>query len=253
MADVIHRDSIASPGANLSQIPGAAPLRNHRRERYAWLRSTGMPPVEAYRAAGFGKGEQSEAVDPFHADRGNAYRLDRMKPIAVRIEHLCRQNDGEESRRAKARRLEEFLWQILEADIRGLWEIQEVPELDKNGKPRRGKDGKPLTYRRQRARFISELPEDLAKLVEKVSVTESGRTVVSTYSRLQANIELRRLLGIGTNPTEPVGEFARLTDEQLLASLKAQAEQLGVPITLRYDFPAEAIGHQRPEPGRLSE
>jgi hypothetical protein len=229
-----------APGSLLPSAPGAAPLRNGKRERYCWLRSTGMPPVEAYRSAGFGLGEHSQADDPYHTDRGNSARLERLKPIRERINYLCLQNDSEESRRAKARRLEEFLWKILEADIRSLWEVQEVPERDKHGKPVLDRHGNPITYRRQRAKFISELPEDLAKLVEKVSVTESGRTVISTYSRLQANIELRRLLGIGNAPADQVGEFTRLTDEQLLASLKQQAEQLGVPITLRYDFPAEA-------------
>jgi hypothetical protein len=52
---------------------------------------------------------------------------------------------------------------------------------------------------------------------------------------LQANAELRKLLGIGAT-TRDDGDLARLTDQELVAQLANQARELGIEVDLTYRF-----------------
>ena len=88
---------------------------------------------------------------------------------------------------------EEVLWLVHEADVADLWEIVDVPKFDKDGNPVLDKDGNAVMEKIQRPRLMSELPEDLQRVVESVSIDGHARMVPKVYSKLQANAELRVL------------------------------------------------------------
>lgn len=215
---------VAPLPAPLPPPVGARPLRNPKHERYARARSILMPKIEAYRYAGLGG-------DDTHADRGNASKLERKQPIIDRITWLCRQD--EDVLAEKRRRLEEFLWLVHDSDPCELWEVRERPKLDDEGEPIIDAAGETVMVRHERAKFVSELPEDLRRVVEAIEVTKYGDVVPKTYSKMQANQELRKLLGIGAVRDDLAGgEFERLSDEQLFSELVRLANELQVPVTL---------------------
>jgi hypothetical protein len=185
------------------------------------------PKADAYRQSGY----KSESD---HAAAGNASRLLRRQDVQDRIAYWTRQE--EELLQAKRRRLEEFLWNIHEANIAQMWEMQEVPAYDRKGNPIIDNDtGKQATKFVQRPRNIAEMPEDVQRAVENISINEAGFVVPKPYSKLQANAELRKLLGIGA-VTRDDGELSRLSDQELVAQLANQAKELGIEVDLTYRF-----------------
>ncbi len=224
------RDTIAGIGTSIVpalEIPGSRPLHNRRLERFCHLCAQMRPKADAYRQAGY----KSESD---HAAAGNASRLLRRIDVQDRIAYWTRQE--EEILQAKRRRLEEFLWNIHEANIAQMWEMQEVPAYDRKGNPIiDGETGKPATKLVQRPKAIHEMPEDVQRAVESISINEAGFVVPKPYSKLQANQELRKLLGIGVTNRED-GELSRLSDQELVAQLANQARELGVEIDLSYRF-----------------
>src|SRR5262249_32624228 len=114
-------------------------------------------------------------------------------------------------------------------------EIVEVEKHDKKGNPVLDADGKPVMVKRQQLRMLADMPEDVRRTIESISVDERGRLVAKTYSKLQANQELRKLLGIGVaNGAGDDGEVHKLSDAKLIAQLAHQAKDLGIEIDLRY-------------------
>ena len=213
----------------LLEAPGAKPLANVMHERYARLRSLLRPKADAYR--------QAFEIDPdgdydHHAARGNASKVERRDDVQARIAFLTRQ--PEEVLAAKRQRLEEMLWLIHEANVADMWEMVEVPKLDKQGKEILGEDGEPLMKWVQRPKKIGEMPEDVQRAVEAITINEAGFVIPKPYSKLQANMELRKLLGIGSIARED-GEL-RLSDAELVAELARQARELGIEIDLSYRF-----------------
>src|ERR1700729_2612483 len=150
-------------------FPGFAPLRNDQHEKFAFRRALLMPKAEAYRAAGW------TAKDD-HAAAGNASRLERRPDVAARIAYLRRHGD-EQILHAKRERLEEFLWTVHESNIAALWETVEVEKRDKKGNVILGEDGKPVMVKRQVPKLLSDLPEDVARVVETCGVDENGRVI----------------------------------------------------------------------------
>jgi hypothetical protein len=210
----------------LATIPGALPLRNPRHEAFCRARSLLAPKIEAYRHAELGGHD-------VHADRGNASKLERKPTIRDRIAYLCRQDV--EILTQKRKRLEEFLWLVHDTKHSDLWEVSERPKLDGDGDPVLDDEGNPKMVRYERAKFLSELPDDLQRAVEAVEINKFGDMVPKTYSKMQANAELRKLLGIGVNADDRNGsEFERLSDQQLLSELSRRANELGVPVTLGF-------------------
>lgn len=212
------------------EIEGASPLKSRKHERFCWLMAQLRPKADAYRQCGFKSCSDHDA-------NGNAARLLRRADVQERIAYLSRQE--EDILQAKRRRIEEALWLMHEVNPADLWETVEGPVLhksgDKKGEPVLGDDGQPLTYKYQRPKMLSDLPEDVQRAVESVSVSENGWAIPKTYSRLQVNGELRKLLGIGT-VTRDDGELSRLSDAELVAELSRQAKELGVEIDLSYRF-----------------
>jgi hypothetical protein len=127
-----------------------------------------------------------------------------------------------------------MLWLIHEANVADMWEMVQVPKLDKQGKEILGEDGEPLMKWVQRPKKIGEMPEDVQRAVEAITINEAGFVIPKPYSKLQANMELRKLLGIGSIARED-GEL-RLSDAELVAELARQARELGIEIDLSYRF-----------------
>ncbi len=218
------------PPESVTLVPmvllGSNPLRDPKKERFCRLRAVLRPKADAYRQSG----HKSESD---HAAAGNASRLERRQDISERIAYLSRQE--EEILRIKRDRIEELLWTIHESNVADMWTMVEVPAYDRQGKPILDGDGNPTTKMVQRPKNIHDMPEDVQRSIEVVTINEAGFVVPKPYSKLQANQELRKLLGIGT-PIRDDGELSRLSDAELVAQLAAQARELGVEIDLSYRF-----------------
>jgi len=210
-------------------FPGSMPLRNDRHEKFAFKRALLMPKAEAYRSAGW-------AARDDHAAAGNASRLERRADVAERIAYL--QRTGREANfRAKRHRLEEFLWNVHESRISDLWETVEVEKRDKKGNAVLDAEGKPIMVKRQVPRLLSELSEDAQRVIETCSVDGNGRVVPKLYSKMQANQELRKLLGIGIlTADDDADDPSRLSDEALIARLAELSRMLGIDIDLSCNF-----------------
>ena len=92
-----------------------------------------------------------------------------------------------------------------------------------------------LKVKKERPRLLSDLPPDIARLVEDVTIDSKGRLIPKLYSKLQASKELRAMLNIG-RPEERITDLSRLSDTELVAQLAEQAKELGIEIDLNYRF-----------------
>jgi hypothetical protein len=206
--------------------PGSQPLRNTKHERFARLRAMLRPKGEAFRQCGLRAATDKIAVD-------SAWRLEHRKDVSDRIAYLSRQD--EELLRAKRRRLEESLWHQLEADIGNLFETIEVPKLNRKGERILDKDGNPVTHKRQVLRDLQTLLPELRHAIESVGIDAKGVATAKLVSKLQANQELRKMLGLD-KPAPGQNEYDRLSDAELVNELAKQADVLGVKIDLSYKF-----------------
>ena len=114
------------------------------------------------------------------------YRRD----VRDRIAFLVRQEEGVLAEKRK--RIEQTLWAIHEADIGDLWETYETTKVDQDGKAETDEAGNMLKVKKERPRLLSDLPPDIARLVEDVTIDSKGRLIPKLYSKLQASKELRR-------------------------------------------------------------
>jgi hypothetical protein len=80
-----------------------------------------------------------------------------------------------------------------QANVADLWETVQVPKFDQDGNPVLDKGGNAVMEKSQRPRLMSELQEDLQRVMESVSIDGHGRMVPKVCSKLQANAELRIL------------------------------------------------------------
>ncbi len=197
----------------IPEIAGARPLRNPAHERYARARSLLVPRVEAYRDAGLG-GED------YHADRGNAAKLERKQATLDRIAFLTRQ--PEEVLAAKRARIEAFLWAAHETNYADFWTTRTIDILDDDGEP----TGETKTV--QDLRLFSELAPEQQRMIQSLKFTERGRPILEIYSSMEANKELRKLLGLGSADREDGDEFGKLTDVDLFAEIMREAKELGI-------------------------
>jgi hypothetical protein len=106
---------------------------------------------------------------------------------------------------------------------------------DKKGNEIIDEGGSPKCRKRERPRLLTDLPPDLAALIEDVTIDSRGRAIPKLYSKLQAREELRAMLNIG-RPEERATDLSRLSDAKLVAQLADQAKQLGIEIDLNYRF-----------------
>ena len=90
------------------------------------------------------------------------------------------------------------------------------------------------TELRVRPKPLTDLPPDLAKLIEDVQVDNRGRLIPRLYSKERANKELRNLLNLSAKSEAP--DVTKLSDAELIETLARQARELGIEIDLSYSF-----------------
>ena len=147
---------------------GSKPLKNNTHERYARFRAQALPRMVAFRKAG------NVAKNDCNAE-ANSFRLDKKPGVRERIDYLTRQ--AQERVIEKRQRLEETLWAIHEADIGDYFETHEVAKTGKDGELETASDGKMLAVRKQRPKLLSDLPPELRKLIEDVTVDRNGNVI----------------------------------------------------------------------------
>jgi hypothetical protein len=209
---------------------GSKRLKNNLHERYARLRAAAQPRIVAFRKAGY-------IAKNDHVADANSFRLERKRGVRERIEFMTHQ--VEERIAEKRAAIEEMLWAVHEADLADYFETYNAIERDDTGQPALS------TETRVRPKLLTELPPELAALIEDVTIDAKGRAIPKLYSKMQASKELRSMLNIG-KPVE-AADISRLSDAELVAQLKAQAQELGIEIDLNYRFlqrPADDKGQQ---------
>jgi hypothetical protein len=92
-----------------------------------------------------------------------------------------------------------------------------------------------VTIRRQVLRDLQTLPPELRHAIESVGVDANGNTTAKLVSKLQANQEIRKLLGLDKQQ-EIKNDLSRLSDAELVNELSRQANELGIKIDLSYKF-----------------
>lgn len=211
------------PAASLPApiVPGALPLRNTRHESYAKLRALNIPACNA---------AQQSGLEPRN---GAVTKLERNRKIKERIAWWARQD--EEILREKRAKLEQFLWAVHDCNYADFWDLADEEVLDEDGEP----TGE--TRKVQKLKFFADVPRDMQLLVESLKYTEKGRPILSLYSKMQANMELRKLNMIGggnkVEAAEGADDYGRLTDAELVEAIARQARELG-----RYDQLFASIG-----------
>ena len=209
--------------------PGSRALKNAKYEKYCRLRASAQPRITAYREVGW----HSKRDDNAYA---NACRLERRPGIRDRIAYLTRQ--AEDRIAEKRARIEERLWAIHEADPADYFESYQAIERDHNGRPVPINPDDPnsalSTEVRERPKLLEDLPPEVRKVIEDITIDSKGRAVPKLYSKLQANKELRAMLNIGAKQSAP--DVTQLSDAELIAQLAQQAEDLGIEIDLNYSF-----------------
>jgi terminase small subunit-like protein len=205
--------------------PGSRALKNVKYEKYCRLRASAQPRIAAYREAGWETSDDDDAYS-------NACRLERRPGVRERIEYLSHQD--EELVAEKRRRIEETLWSMHEADIGEFFETYEIAKTDKNGNIETNANGNMLTIEEERPRKLSNIPAEIRRNIEKVTIDGKGRVVPQLYSKLAASQELRKMLNIGR--ADDRSDVSRLSDAELVQQLSDQAKQLRVDINLNYSF-----------------
>jgi hypothetical protein len=104
-----------------------------------------------------------------------------------------------------------------------------------DGKAETDEAGNMLKVKKERPRLLSDLPPEIARLIEDVTIDSKGRLIPKLYSKLQASKELRAMLNTG-RPEERATDLSRLSDAELVAQLADQAKELGIEIDLNYRF-----------------
>ena len=207
--------------------PGSRALKNAKYEKYCRLRASALPRIQAYREVGW----RSRRDDVAYI---NACRLERRPEIQDRIAYLTRQE--EELVVEKRRRIEEQLWAIHEADIGEFFETYEVAKTDKNGNIETDENGNMVTIEKERPRRLSNIPAEMRRNIEKVTIDGKGPAMPQLYSKLAASQELRKMLNIGGQKDHPETDVSRLSDAELIQQLTDQAKELGIEINLNYSF-----------------
>jgi len=217
---------------------GADTLFAPHHEKYARLRAMLMPRYKAYREAFAGDADDVSVMSNEVATAGAA-QLERTNQAVVdRINYLMRQDVDQ--LQAKRQRLEAGLWQLHEADIGDLFESVEIPRKNRNGDQILDKHGNPVMRKAWRVRDLDSLPPELRQAIETLTLDSDGNiTTAKLVSKIQANQELRKLLGLDRQQQAVQSDLSRLTDAELVAELSRQANELGVKIDLSYKFGGE--------------
>jgi hypothetical protein len=222
--DSFMSDEIENSSPPNNEAPGSFPLRNARREMYCRERALCSSPLLAYRAAGF------KSCDN-HAARGNAVKLERSAAVRDRIAYLTRQD--EDVIRAKREKLEGYLFAVHNFDIADYYVDVERPLLTKDGDPVLGRDGKPILRTVQELRPFSDLAAEQRAIIQGLKYTDSGRPILELGTKMQANIELRKMHGIGAAAKSIGDEFSSMSMDELKAFIAREQITLGITELVR--------------------
>jgi hypothetical protein len=204
---------------DMSDNAAAKPLKHPKYEIFARQRALNQSPLIAGQIAGL------------NYDRRNLFRIEKKPAVAARIAWLSR--DEEENLRRKRRRLEEFLWDVLESDRADFYETVEIALTDRNGMPILDRNGRPRTRTINQLKPLERLSPTQRRLIESISYTESGKPNLKLVSKEYAHRELRRMIGGNAEQTiEKTNSFANYSDAELFAELGRLAEELGIKTTL---------------------
>jgi hypothetical protein len=197
----------------------AKPLKHPKYEIFARQRALNQSPLIAGQIAGL------------NYDRRNLFRIEKKPAVAARIAWLSR--DEEENLRGKRRRLEEFLWDVLESDRANFYETVEIDLTDRNGMPILDRNGRPRKRTINQLKPLERLSPTERRLIESISYTDSGKPNLKLVSKEYAHRELRKMIGGDAEQTiEKTNSFANYSDAELFAELGRLAEELGIKTTL---------------------
>jgi len=164
-------DALALPS------PGSRHLRTQNRKSIAACEQPCSRAPRPTREAGWN--DRSDAGAYSHA-----CRLEHRPGVKDRIAFLSRQ--AEELIAVKRQRIEEQLWAIAGGNIQDFFETHETVQLDHTGQPitttkinENTGEMEPAvsTELRVRPKLLTDLPPDLAKLIEDVQVDTRGRLI----------------------------------------------------------------------------
>jgi hypothetical protein len=141
--------------------PGSLPLRNRRQELYAQERALFNSGTVSARNAGYNG----------HVDVV-ASELERKPKVQARIAYLTR--DSENALREKRKRLEGFLWDVIETDRANYYETVEVVITDRSGIPILDRNGVPKTKVVTQPKPLELLKPHERRMIESISYTDSG-------------------------------------------------------------------------------
>ena len=187
---------------------GSLPLTVRKEELYARARSLNHTPNEAARLAGYA------------AEHRNGPKVEKRRRVQARIAWLMRQ--PEEVLNIAREELAAFLWRVHRRRVTDFYETVEEPILDKEG------NDTGEVKRRQRMRPFSDLTPEQETCVEGVRYTEGG-PALSLYSAMQANVELRKLYGIGA-VTKGEDDRSQMSLEALTGRIAETLRAVGLGI-----------------------
>ena len=149
------------PVATTVVDPGSLPLRNRKQELYAQERALFNSATVSARNAGY-KG---------HVDVV-ASELERKPKVQARITYLTR--DHENALREKRKRLEEFLWDVIETDRATYYETVEITVTDRNGIPTLDRNGLPKTKMINQLKRLELLKPHERRLIDQPQARLEG-------------------------------------------------------------------------------
>ena len=83
------------------------------------------------------------------------------------------------------------LWAIAEGNIADFFEPYDAVKRDHTGQPQHTDEGALSTETRVRPKLLTDLPPELAALIEDITFDNKGRAIPKLYSKLAASKELR--------------------------------------------------------------
>ncbi len=167
--------------------PAASPLPVDRQERFAHMRCLGLASLDAAREAGYGA-----------MTAANARKLDNKPHVRARISYLGKQEAEVNTARRDIVAERQWLWH--EIDIADYYEDAEEPRFDAEGNMLMDAEGKPIMRPYQRLKPFSALTREQRLAIESLTYTEKGKPNLKLHSKMQANIELRKIYGLDSPP-----------------------------------------------------
>ena len=93
------------------------------------------------------------------------------------------------------------LWAIAEGNIADFFEPYDAVKRDHTGQPQHTDEGALSTETRVRPKLLTDLPPELAALIEDITFDNKGRAIPKLYSKLAASKESAQSLTTRAKPT----------------------------------------------------